>query len=98
MRIPASGMQAAQALLATGAHNIANLSTEGFDAHGASLRAVEPRQGVAVDAVGPGPAGSGVSLPGEIVGVVAARTLYDANARVLRTLDETQRSVIDILA
>jgi len=95
MRIPLTGLAAARTSLDVRAHNIANLSTEGFDAQQPSLRAVEPRGGVAVESI---TAGEGVDLATEIVGTIVAKTVYDANARVLRTQAETERHLLDVLA
>lgn len=95
MRIPLSGLTAARTLLDVRAHNIANLSTDGFDAQQVSLRAAEPRGGVAVGAI---TRGQGVDLATEIVGTLVAEAMYGANARVLRTQAETERSLLDVLA
>ena len=98
MRIAVSGLHAAQTSLDVRSHNLANLSTEGFDASRITLRAVEPRSGVEVESVSPGLPGSGVDLATEIVGVISARAMYDANARVLREQAETDRALLDVLA
>lgn len=95
MRIPLSGLTAARTSLDVRAHNIANLSTEGFDAQQVSLRAAEPRAGVAVESI---TQSDGVDPATEIVGVVVAKAMYDVNARVLRTQAETERSLLDVLA
>ena len=95
MQIPASGLIAARTSLDVRAHNIANLSTEGFDAQQVSLRAVEPRGGVAVQAI---TQGSGVDLAGEVVGSILDRAMYDVNARALRAQAENQRTLLDVLA
>ncbi|HEX8085163.1 MAG TPA: flagellar basal body protein [Solirubrobacteraceae bacterium] len=71
LSIPAAGMQQAQTLLATRAHNIANVSTEGYETE---------------------------DLAEDVVGLIVAKTLYTANAKVLRTLAETERSLLDVRA
>ena len=98
MQIPLSGLNAARTSLDVTANNIANVSTEGFDARRAELRAQEPRAGVAVDAITTGPAGSGVDLATEMVGVITAKHTYDANARALRSQADTERTLLDVLA
>jgi flagellar hook protein FlgE len=71
LSIPATGMQTAQSLLAVHAHNIANVSTEGF---------------------------AGPDLVEDVVGLVVAKTMYTANAKVLAVLAETERSLLDVRA
>ena len=98
MQIPLSGLNAARTSLDVRANNIANLSSEGFDADTVALRALEPRGGVAVDSITPRAEGSGVDLVTETVGVVTARAMYDVNARMLRSQAETERHLLDVLA
>ena len=77
-------MTAAARRLDTGAHNVANLSTEPF----APLRA-DGTQG----AVG------SLDLVSELVdATMLAPVAYKANATVARTAAETQRALLDIFA
>ena len=94
MQIPASGMQAARTLLDVHAHNIANVSTDGFVAKRAELRAVEPRGGVEVSAV----VDWEPDLAGNVVGLLTAKTLYAVNAGVLAIYAETERLLLDVRA
>ena len=91
---PASGMSAARTLLDVHAHNIANVSTEGFAAQRAELRAVEPRGGVSVAGI----TETAPDLVADVVGLVTAKAMYGANARVLATLVDTQRTLLDVRA
>lgn len=94
VHIPASGMLAARTLLDVHAHNVANVSTEGFAARRAELRAVEPRGGVTVA----GTTEVAPDLVADVVGLVTAQAMYGANAKVLATLAETERTLLDVRA
>jgi flagellar basal-body rod protein FlgC len=94
VHIPASGMSAARTLLDVHAHNIANVSTEGFAAQRAELRSVDPQGGVAVSAVSP----AAPDLAADVAGLVLAEAMYGANARMLASLVETQRTLVDVRA
>ena len=89
MNIPAfssaaQGMAGAARRFDVAAHNIANVSTEPF----APLRADGAR----------GPEGS-MDVASEIVdATMLAPAAYTANATVLRVADETQKSLLDVLA
>lgn len=87
-------MQAARTLLDVHAHNIANASTDGFVARRAELRAVEPRGGVTVGVT----TEAAPDLVGDVVGLVTAKAMYGANAKVLATLAETERALLDVRA
>ncbi len=87
-------MTAARTLLDVHAHNLANVSTQGFAAQRAELRSVEPRGGVAVGAITRGDG----DVASNVIGLVAADALYGANARSLRALAEVQRTLIDVRA
>ena len=39
-----------------------------------------------------------VDLPTEVVGLITSELMYGANARMLRTQAETQRTLLDVLA
>lgn len=93
VRISATGIAAARTLLDVHAHNIANVSTEGFRAQRAQLRSVEPRGGVRVAGFTEGDP----DLVTDVVGLVAARAMYAANAKAFAALAETERSLIDVL-
>ncbi len=82
LSIPAAGMQSAQSLLALHAHNIANVSTDG------------PAEGN----TWAGAAAGGADLAEDVVGLILAKTVYTANAKVLTTMAETERSLLDVRA
>ena len=46
----------------------------------------------------PGPAPDSVDLSAETVGMLAARSQFQINARVFQTADEMQKTLLDILA
>jgi hypothetical protein len=94
VHISASGMSAARTLLDVSAHNIANVSTPGFAAQRAELRAVEPGGGVDVAAVASAPP----DLAADIGALVLAKAMYGANAQLLATLVESQRTLLDVRA
>jgi flagellar hook protein FlgE len=94
VRIPATGLQAARTLLDVHAHNIANVSTEGFRAQRAELRSVDPRGGVEVAAI----TERDPDLVEDVVGLITAKTMYAANATVFALLAETERSLLDVRA
>ncbi|MDQ3742221.1 MAG: flagellar basal body protein [Actinomycetota bacterium] len=94
MRIPATGLQAARTLLDVHAHNVANVSTDGFRAQRAELRAIAPRGGVEVAAIGE----REPDLVEDVVGLVTAKTMYAANAKALAVMAETERRLLDVRA
>ena len=93
MRISASGMSAARTLLDVRANNIANVSTNGFRAQRAELRASE-RGGVEVASITEGEP----DLVEDVVGLVVAKTMYSANAKAYAVRAETERALLDIRA
>jgi flagellar hook-associated protein FlgK len=95
MQISASGMHAAQTLFDVGAHNVSNISTQGYSSVRADLEPVEPKGGVAVGAIQRA-LEPGVDLATEVVGITAAKLTYTANAGVARTVAETQRYLLDV--
>lgn len=100
-----SGMQAAQAQLTVGANNIANANTPGFKSSRVDLAELSGG-GVAVSgttldptpgAIGPdGKPGSNVDLAGELVNLSQDKTLYNANALVIKTQDRMMGALLDI--
>ena len=92
---PLSGMSAADLLMAATADNVANLDTPGYHAKRVDL-AASPGGGVAAT-VSRAPA-AGVDLVDQMVNLVTAPVVYQANARVLRTAMEMDRTVLDVLA
>ncbi len=111
--IALSGMSAASAQLAATANNIANLSTPGYSAQRANLVSAAGGNGVAVASVSAGDSygwsdgsGSGAlggsgdvtdDLATQAVNLSQAKTLYTANALVLRTADQMTGTLLDIL-
>lgn len=104
--IALSGMQAAQTQLLVGADNIANLDTAGFkssrvnlaEAPGGGVEVVGIERNTAPGPLGPdGQQGSNVDLASEMVGLSQARTLYAANALVVRTADQMTGTLLDIM-
>lgn len=98
-----SGLHAARTVLDVSAHNIANVSTDGFRPQRAELRAVEPRAGVQATVTQPdgGPTAPGISgtdLPLEMVNTFVAKHTYAANAQMLNVLSQRDRYLLDILA
>ena len=90
----ASAFGAAQVRFANTAHNVANLSTPGAR----RLETVQAaRQGGGVEAstrVGT----RGIDLAEEAIELRSAKTQADVAARTIRSIAETDRSVIDLLA
>ena len=98
-----SGLHAARAVLDVSAHNIANVSTDGFRPQRAELRALEPRSGVEATVTqereGPtAPGISGTDLPLETVTTFIATHTYAANAHMLNVLSARDRYLLDLLA
>ena len=101
-----SGMQAAQTQLLVGADNLANLNTPGFkssrvdlaDAPGGGVEVAGIEKDTTPGPLGPdGQQGSNVDLASEMVGLSQARTLYAANAMVVRTADQMTGTLLDIM-
>lgn len=105
-----SGIQAALHMLSVSAHNTANINTDGFkkqrvslseDNHGrvaVNIREdVEPwpsyqhTNGTTVEA-------SNVDINEEILSQISARHLFSASAATLKTSEETQKNLLDIVA
>jgi flagellar hook-associated protein FlgK len=100
-----SGLNAAGAMLNTGASNIANLESNGYKA--ARVNLAEARGG-GVDVVSitrdPSPGvidengeeGSNVDLATEMVNLKRGATLYKANAAVVKVADEVTGTLLDM--
>jgi flagellar hook protein FlgE len=92
---PLGGMRAADLLLTATADNTANLDTPGYRAEQVDL-ATTPAGGVGASvsrAEEPG-----VDLAEQMTNLAVARTIYTANARVLRAGLENERTLLDLLA
>jgi flagellar basal-body rod protein FlgC len=106
MSIAASGLNAAQTQLAVTANNVANVNTPGYQAQRVDLVDLSPN-GVGVggittdsspvpaDANGK-PTGSNVDLAGQSVDLMREKTLYTANAAVIKTADQMLGTLLDM--
>lgn len=92
--IALSGLQAAQTRLGTGAHNIANLQTDGFRRQRveASTRASGGVDMVVARAPEPGHA-----MIADVVGMLEAKHSYLANLAVFKADDRMQGALLDTL-
>jgi flagellar hook protein FlgE len=90
-----SGMQAANVQLSTTADNTANLSTPGYRERRTDLATSASGGVTATVSQADEP---GVDLAGQITSLIMGSLLYTANARMLQTGLETERSAVDILA
>lgn len=92
--IALSGLQAAQTRLGTGAHNIANLQTDGFRRQrvDASTRASGGVETVVARAPEPGHA-----MLTDMVGTLEAKHAYLANLAVFKADDQMQGALLDTL-
>ena len=92
---PLSGMQAANLLLTTTADNAANMNTADYRAEHVDL-ATSPTGGVTA---GVSRADQpGVDLAEQMTNLSVARAVYTANARMLRSSLENERTLLDIFA
>lgn len=109
MRLASAGMRVHTAGIRTAAHNIANVSTDGFTPRRA-VYATGP-DGVGVDLqtirkVGPGleeppsasPRPSGVELAEEIPHMISSERGFQANAAAIRSADEMAGYLLDAKA
>jgi flagellar hook-associated protein FlgK len=92
---PLSGMRAADLLLTATADNTANLDTPDYHAERVDLATAADGGVTASVSRAPDP---GVDLAEQMTNLVICSFAYRANARVLRTAADTDRSVLDILA
>lgn len=105
-----SGIEAALSVLSVSAHNTANINTDGFKKQRTSLRegsngGVAPKiveitepGSFYQDADGNMVEASNVDLSEEVAGQMSAKHLLSANVAALKTSDEVQKSLLDIVA
>ncbi len=89
-----SGLRAAQGMLAVSANNIANLNTPGYLTQRAKLSEL-PEGGVQISGIMS--TGKGVDLATEEVNTIQAKTMYRANATVVKVADQMYGSLLDIM-
>jgi flagellar basal body rod protein FlgC len=92
----ASGILAASEKLAATATNVANVQSSGLPRARVDLAEQAVRAGVVAQQRTVDP--NGGDLAGDMVDLRITTGLYGANAAVLRAVDETSRSVLDIFA
>lgn len=100
-----SGLRAATAMLNTTASNLANLETPGYKAHRVNLASAAEGD-MAVSSTSPDPSvgplneegleGSNVDPAKELVKLISAKVLYNANAVLLRAASEMTGTLLDI--
>jgi flagellar basal-body rod protein FlgC len=105
-----SGMKAAFKMLDVSAHNTANLNTDGFKGQRVNLteNAVGGVNATVETSTNPGPLylagngtiteGSNTDLATEIVNRMLATHYLSANMATLKTIDEMQNTLLDIIA
>lgn len=105
-----SAIYASVELMNVSAHNTANINTDGYERVNATLN--EGKNGGVVVTIGSSeqtgpayqvqataePAPSNVNYADEAVNQIIAERMLQANLEVIRTLDEMEGSVIDLLA
>lgn len=110
MQIAQSGLNANSVKQSASAHNVANLGTDGFSKQ-RSTHTEQKTGGVStqVDTVTLSPQGKALSeqvdgsqnnvdLADEMVTQIEARENFKSNARVVRTQDDMQKTLLDTLA
>ena len=99
--IALSGLEAAQTQLSVAGQNIANLNTPGYQSERVDTVELSTGgvgvSGITRDAAPASAGGSNVDLSTQVVNLVQAKTLYAANAFVLKTAEETTGTLLDIL-
>jgi flagellar hook protein FlgE len=103
--IALSGMQAAQTQLNVAANNIANADTPGYQSRRADLVELSTGgvgvAGVTADTTSApqsdGSNGSNVDLASQFVSLQQAKTLYAANAMVVKAADQMTGTLLNIL-
>lgn len=93
--IAVSGMHAAQSVLHSSAHNIANLNSAGFT-RSQVLQTPDPSGGVKTSVRLASQAGQAVET--DVVGLLQARNAFLANLAVFKTGDRMTGSLIDALS
>ena len=104
--IALSGLQAAEAIVNSSAANIANAETEGYKQTGVNLSNLPNNGGVQVSSIttdptlGPidenGKEGSNTDLAKNLVDLYRAKTLYDANATVIKLASKLTGTLLDM--
>lgn len=79
------------------AHNIANVSTEGYHPLRATLSEGSGGQGVQAE-VSRLSGSSGVDVAGEMVNLMQTSTAFSANATMIRAAEETSGTVLNLIA
>lgn len=102
LNIASSGLNAASAQMATAARNIANMDTPGYRAKRVNLATGPGGQGVQVARVTEDTSEvrsdeSNVDLAHEAVSMIRARTLYNANAVVVKLASDITGTLLDTL-
>jgi len=110
MQIAQSGLKANSVKQSASAHNVANLSTDGFSKQNTSHKAQQAGgvstqvdtvalsdQGKELSAQVDGPQNN-VELAEEMVTQIESRENFKSNTRVIRTQDEMQKTLLDTLA
>ena len=101
-----AGLRAASVRIAARAENIANVQTGGYRAAipeqtatlgGPEVRVERAAEVQTVDAV-TGLVTNGQSIETDIVDLIQSKFAYKANATVIKTADELNQSLLDILA
>jgi flagellar hook protein FlgE len=103
--IALSGMQAAQTQLNVAANNIANADTAGYQSRRADLVELSTGgvgvAGTTADTTpapqSDGTSGSNVDLASQFVSLQQAKTLYAANAMVVKAADQMTGTLLNIL-
>jgi flagellar hook protein FlgE len=91
-----SGMNAAQLGLQASAHNIANLSTEGFRRE--QVAPAEAANGAGVEASLTRAGTTGSAIETDLVGLLQGKNAFLANLAVFRASDRMHGSLLDIAA
>ena len=96
LSIATSGMNAAQLNLQASAHNIANLSTEGFRRE--EVVQAEAPNGAGVEASLTRSSKVGSSMETDVIGLLQGKNAFLANLAVFRASDRMHGALLDIAA
>ena len=96
LSIATSGMNAAQLGLQASAHNIANLSTDGFRRE--QVVQTEAANGAGVEASLTRAATPGNAMETDLVGLLQGKNAFLANLAVFRASDRMHGALLDIAA